>query len=55
MEGFIPEKVSEVLKLEELELTPIVMLPVGIRASDDIMYGKQKVRKPLIDMIIEMN
>lgn len=54
MEGFIPEKVDELLKLNEKNLKSVLLLPVGFRAEDDIMSGLKKVRKPLNKTIIEI-
>jgi len=54
MEGFIPDKVDELLNLKEKNLKSVLMLPVGFRAEDDIMNSMKKVRKPLEDIIIEM-
>lgn len=54
MEGFIAEKVSQVLKLDALNLTPVVMLPIGIHAKDDFLFGTKKVRKPLSELVIEV-
>ena len=54
IEGFIPAKVDEILGLKEKNLKSVLMLPVGIRAEDDIMIGMKKVRKPLDKIIIEM-
>ncbi len=53
MEGFIPKKIDEILNLKEKNLKSVLMLPIGIRAEDDIMSGMKKVRKPLKDMVIE--
>jgi nitroreductase len=55
MEGFIPEKYDEVLKLEAHNLTSTLVLPVGFRAEDDYMKDLKKVRKNLEDVIIEIN
>jgi len=54
MEGFIPEKVDELLNLSEKNLKSVLLLPVGYRAEDDIMNGLKKVRKPLNKTIIEI-
>ncbi len=54
MEGFIPEKVDELLKLNSLNLKSVLLLPVGFRAEDDVMNGLKKVRKPLSETIIEI-
>jgi nitroreductase len=55
MEGFIPEKVDELLNLNKKGLKSVLLLPVGFRAEDDIMSGLKKVRKPLNQTIIEIN
>ena len=54
MEGFVPAKIDEILNLKEKDLKSVLMLPVGIRAEDDIMSNMKKVRKPLKDMVIEI-
>ncbi|MBU3011854.1 NAD(P)H-dependent oxidoreductase [Polaribacter vadi] len=55
MEGFIPEKYDEVLKLYEQNLTSVLVLPVGFRAEDDYMKDLKKVRKNIDDSIIHIN
>ena len=55
MEGFVPEKIDELLNLKALNLKSVLMLPVGFRAEDDIMSGMQKVRKPLHKTVIEIS
>ena len=54
IEGFVPEKIDEILNLKEKNLRSVLMLPVGVRAEDDIMTEMKKVRKPLKDMVIEL-
>ncbi|PHQ56837.1 MAG: NAD(P)H-dependent oxidoreductase [Lutibacter sp.] len=54
MEGFIPEKIDELLNLKDLNLKSVLMLPVGFRADDDVMNGMQKVRKPLTETVLEI-
>ncbi|UMB61388.1 nitroreductase family protein [Lutibacter sp. A80] len=54
MEGFIPEKIDELLNLNEQHLKSVLMLPVGFRSDDDLMGGMKKVRKPLNETIIEI-
>ncbi|PHS54690.1 MAG: NAD(P)H-dependent oxidoreductase [Lutibacter sp.] len=54
MEGFIPEKIDELLNLKDLDLKSVLMLPVGFRADDDVMNGMQKVRKPLTETVLEI-
>ncbi|AMC12090.1 NAD(P)H-dependent oxidoreductase [Lutibacter profundi] len=55
MEGFVPEKIDELLNLKNLNLKSVLLLPVGFRAEDDIMSGMKKVRKPLSESIIELS
>ncbi|WP_456462073.1 NAD(P)H-dependent oxidoreductase [Lutibacter sp.] len=55
MEGFVPEKIDELLNLKQLNLKSVLLLPVGFRAKDDIMSGMKKVRKPLSESIIELS
>lgn len=52
MEGFIPEKMDELLDLKSQGLTSVLLLPVGYRASDDMFAAMKKVRLPLSDSII---
>lgn len=55
LEGFIPAKVDELLNLKALNLSSVLLLPVGIRADNDIMSTMKKVRKPLSEMIINIS
>lgn len=55
IEGFIPQKVDELLNLKELNLSSVLMLPVGFRDENDIMSTMKKVRKPLSEMIIDIS
>ena len=55
MEGFVPEKYDEILKLNEQNLSSALVLPVGFRADDDYMKDLKKVRKELDDVVIEIN
>lgn len=52
MEGFQPKKVEEILGLEKYQLKPVLLLPVGYRAKDDMFAEFKKVRKALKDTII---
>lgn len=54
LEGFIPEKVDELLNLKDRNLQSVLMLPVGYRADDDLMSSLKKVRKKESDIIIEI-
>jgi nitroreductase len=55
MEGFVPEKYDEILKLGAQNLTSVLLLPVGFRADDDYMKDLKKVRRNIEDVIIEIN
>ncbi|MBZ9630226.1 NAD(P)H-dependent oxidoreductase [Salegentibacter sp. LM13S] len=55
MEGFEPDKYDELLDLEVHNLKSVLALPVGYRAEDDMFSEFKKVRRPLGDVIIEMN
>jgi len=55
MEGFNPVKFDDVLELEKMNLRSVLLLPVGFRADDDIMSSMKKVRKPLEQVIIEVD
>lgn len=54
MEGFVPEAIDEALKLNDMNLKSVLLLPVGYRADDDMFSGFKKVRKQLSDTIIEL-
>jgi len=54
LEGFVPEKIDEILNLKKQNLKSVLMLPVGYRAEDDIMGDMKKVRKDLSETIIEI-
>ncbi len=54
MEGFIPEKYDEILNLESLGLSSVLVLPVGYRADDDMFSELKKVRRPTDDMVISI-
>jgi len=54
MEGFIPEKYDEVLKLGDQNLTSVLVMPVGFRADDDYMKDLKKVRKEVKTTTIDI-
>ncbi|WP_417886089.1 NAD(P)H-dependent oxidoreductase [Zunongwangia sp.] len=54
MEGFVPEKVDALLELDKLNLESVLVLPVGIRAKDDIFSEFKKVRRSEEDSIISI-
>ena len=55
MEGFQPNEYDQLLKLEERNLRSVLVLPVGYRAQDDMFSNFKKVRRPLEDVIIEID
>lgn len=55
MEGFEPAKYDDFLKLDEQNLKSVLVLPVGYRAKDDFFSELKKVRRPLDEVIIELN
>ena len=55
MEGFIPEKYDEVLKLDSKNLASVLVLPVGYRAEDDFMKDQKKVRKSIEESVLEIS
>jgi nitroreductase len=55
MEGFIPSKVDEILKLSERNLKSALLFPVGYRSEDDPTKGLKKVRKPLDETVIDLD
>lgn len=54
MEGFLPEKVDELLELNKYNLKSVLLLPVGYRAEDDMFASFKKVRKNIKDTVIEL-
>lgn len=54
MEGFLPKKYIEILGLKTQELKPKVVIPIGIRAKDDTFANLVKVRRPLIETVIDL-
>lgn len=54
MEGFMPEKIDDLLNLPAQNLKSVLLLPVGFRADDDLMGTMKKVRKPLSETVIEI-
>lgn len=55
MEGFEPAKYDDFLKLGNRNLQSVLVLPVGYRAKDDFFSELKKVRRPLDEVIIEMD
>ncbi len=54
MEGFIPEKIDEILELKKRNLKSVLLLPIGYRADNDVMSKLKKVRKPLEEIVINI-
>ncbi len=54
MEGFLPEKVDELLKLDTYNLKSVLLLPIGYRAEDDMFSNFKKVRKDIKETVIEL-
>ena len=55
MEGFQPKEVDAALGLREKNLKSALLLPVGYRADDDPTNGLTKIRKPLNEVVIELD
>ena len=55
MEGFEPQKYDEFLNLHEQNLRSVLVLPVGYRSKDDEFSTFKKVRRPLDEVIIEID
>ena len=51
MEGFMPDKVNELLDLKEKGLNCVVLCPVGFRAKDDKYASYPKVRRPKTELV----
>jgi nitroreductase/dihydropteridine reductase len=54
IEGFEPEKYDKYLKLDEMGLKSVLVMPVGYRATDDFFADFKKVRKDITETIIEI-
>ncbi len=54
MEGFIPEKYDEILKLNKMDLKSVLVLPIGYRAKDDMFSEFKKVRRSIDDTVIHI-
>ncbi len=53
MEGFLPEKYNEILKLSAHNISSVLVLPVGYRAADDMFSELKKVRKSVAENTID--
>jgi len=54
MEGFEPEKVNEILKLNEQNLNAALIAAIGYRSEEDASQHYAKVRKPLNQLFINI-
>ena len=54
MEGFQPEAYDRILQLSAQNLTSVLVMPVGYRATDDMFADFKKVRKDLKESILEL-
>lgn len=54
MQGFIPQKIDDILGLHTYNLKSVLLFPVGHRAEDDFVSRLPKVRKPLNKLIIKI-
>ena len=54
MEGFVPEKVDELLNLNKHGLESVVLCPVGYRHPEDPYASHPKVRKNIDDFVVKM-
>lgn len=54
MEGFLPKEFDKALGLDDLNLSSVLLLPVGYRAEDDMFAEFKKVRKSLSETIVEL-
>ncbi len=54
MEGFSPTDYDRVLKLNDHDLSSVLVMPIGYRAEDDMFANFKKVRKELSDSVINL-
>ncbi len=54
MEGFVAEKVNEILGLDKLNLNATLIAPVGYRSVEDVAQHFKKVRKSSTDLFIKL-
>jgi len=54
MEGFLPEKVNELLELDKQNLNVTLITPVGYRHPEDAAQHLKKVRKPINELFINL-
>ena len=54
MEGFYPDQYVTILGLNELGLTPVLVVPIGYRAQDDAFASFAKVRRGIDQVVITL-
>ena len=54
MEGFEPKVYDEILDLKTKGLNSVLVMPIGYRADDDLFSTLKKVRKEIVDSVIEL-
>ena len=54
MEGFKPAEYDKILGLDKMNLTSLVVCPVGYRSEDDKYHKLAKVRHPIDDLVIKI-
>ncbi len=55
MEGFLPDKIDEILGLEKKGFKSVLLLPFGYRAEDDQAQNYETVRYPTEDVVSYIN
>ncbi len=51
MEGFLPKEINNILEFDKDHLSAVLLLPIGIRAKNDVSAKINKVRRPLNDIV----
>lgn len=54
MEGFDPKGVDELLNLNEIGLSSVLLFPIGYRHEDDVYARYPKVRRPIQDFVVTL-
>lgn len=54
MEGFVAERIDEILGLKAKNLKSVLLLPVGYRDKNDMFAGFKKVRKQLDEAVMDL-
>lgn len=55
MEGFDPIAYDKILKLNEKGISSVLVMPIGYRAEDDFFSALKKVRKSVVESVIEIS